>query len=66
MLGLGCEIIVETKISIGERVRILSGPLKGYEGVLIEQHSRTRFGIQLKAINHAVFIDTDQLELEKL
>jgi hypothetical protein len=44
----------------------LSGPLKGYEGVLIEQHSKTRFGIQLKAINHAVFIDTDQLELEKL
>ena len=66
MLGLGREITVETKFSKGERVRILSGPLKGYEGVLIGQHSRTRFGIQLKAINHSVFIDTDQLELEKL
>jgi len=66
MLGLGREITVETKFSKGERVRILSGPLKGYEGVLIEQHSKTRFGIQLKAINHAVFIDIDQLELEKL
>jgi transcription antitermination factor NusG len=66
MLGLGREITVETKISIGERVRILSGPLKGYEGVLIEQHSKTRFGIQLKAINHTVFIDINQLELEKL
>ena len=66
MLGLGREITVETKFSKGERVRILSGPLKGYEGVLIGQHSRTRFGIQLKAINHSVFIDTDQLEMEKL
>jgi transcription antitermination factor NusG len=66
MLSLGREITVETKFYKGERVRILSGPLKGYKGVLLEQHSKTRFGIQLKAINHAVFIDTDQLELEKL
>ena len=66
MLGLGREITVETKFSKGERVQIVSGPLKGYEGVLIEQYSKTRFGIHLKAINHAVFIDIDQMELEKL
>jgi len=66
MLGLGREIIVETKFSKGERVRIVSGPLKGYEGVLVKQHSKTRFGIQFKAINHTIFIDIDQLDLEKL
>lgn len=65
MIGLGCAITVETKFSKGERVRILSGPLKGYEGVLVDQHSKTRFGIQFEAISHAVFIDIDRLELEK-
>jgi transcription antitermination factor NusG len=66
MLGLGCAITVETKFSEGERVRIVSGPLKGYEGVLVKQHSKTRFGIQLMAIDHAVFIDAARSELEKL
>ncbi len=66
ILGLRHPITVETKFTKGEHVLIESGPLKGYEGVLVKQHSKTRFGIQLKSINHAVFIDTDQLELEKL
>ena len=66
MLGLGCAITVETKFSKGERVRIISGPLKGHEGVLVKQRSKSKFGIQLKAINHSVFIDISLLELEKL
>lgn len=66
MLGMGRAITVETKFSKGERVRIASGPLTGYEGVLVKQSSKTRFGIQLKAINHAVFIDVVQSDLEKL
>lgn len=64
MLSLGHAISVETKFSNGACVRIVSGPLKGYEGVLVKQHGRTRFGIQLKAINHSVFIDIAQSELE--
>ena len=66
MLGQGCALTVETKFSKGERVRIISGPLTGYEGVLVKQYGKSRFGIQLKAINHSVFIDITLLELEKL
>ena len=66
MLGLGRVITVETKFSKGERVRIVSGPLKGHEGMLIKQHGKSRFGIQLKTINHAVFIDIARSELERL
>ena len=66
MLELGLAITVEPKFSKGERVRIVSGPLKGYKGVLVHQHSKTRFGIQLKSINHTVLIDIDHSELEKL
>ncbi len=66
MLGMGYPVSVETKFSKRERVRIASGPLKGYEGILIRQHGKTRFGIHLKAISHTVFIDITRDELEKL
>lgn len=66
ILGLGFPVTVESKFSPGERVRIVSGPLKGYEGILVRQQSQTRFGIQLKAINHTIYIDIARFELEKL
>ncbi|OFX61119.1 MAG: hypothetical protein A2066_12515 [Bacteroidetes bacterium GWB2_41_8] len=66
MLGMGRAITVESSFSKGERVRIVSGPLKGYEGELVKQYNKTRFGIQLKAINHTLFIDITRSELEKI
>lgn len=66
MLGMGRAISVEPRFTRGERVRIASGPLKGYEGVLVRQYSKTRFGIQLRAINHTLFIDIARSELEKI
>lgn len=66
MLKVGVAITVETQFSSGEHVRIVSGPLKGHEGILIRRRNKSRFGIRLKAINHAVFIDIGQSDLEKL
>lgn len=66
VLGLECPVTVERKFFKGEGVRIISGPLTGYEGILVKQHSQTQFGIQLKAINHTVFIDTTRFQLEKI
>lgn len=66
MLNVGAAIAVETRFSRGEHVRIVSGPLKGYEGILVKRRNKSRFGIRLKAINHAVFIDIGQSDLEKL
>lgn len=66
MLGLDRAITVDAKFYKGERVQIVSGPLIGYEGVLVKQYSKTRFGIQLTAISHTVLIDVSRSELEKL
>ncbi len=65
MLGMGCGITVETKFSKGERVRIAAGPMAGFEGVLVKQHSKTRFGIQLRSISHSIFVDVLLSDLEK-
>jgi transcription antitermination factor NusG len=66
VLGLDCPVSVERKFFKGEGVRIMEGPLTGYEGILVRQHSQTLFGIQLKVINHTVLIDTVRFHLEKL
>jgi transcription antitermination factor NusG len=66
ILGLEQEVIVETSFFEGERVEIVHGPLLGYEGVLIEQKGKTRFGIQLKEINQSIFIDISTSMLKKL
>ena len=66
MLNAEKEISVETKFYRGERVKVISGPLSGYEGILVRQNGKSRFGIQLKAISHAAFIDISITALEKL
>lgn len=65
MLNLEQEISVETKFYEGEKVRIVYGPLAGHEGVLIKQNGKTRFGIQLKEINHTVLVDICTSVLER-
>ncbi len=65
MLNLKQEISVEANFTEGEEVRIIQGPLMGYEGVLIKQKSKTRFGIRLQEINQTVFIDICTSMVEK-
>jgi transcription antitermination factor NusG len=57
MLSLEQEISVEPNFTEGEEVRIIYGPLAGYEGVLVIQKSKNRLGIHLKEINQTVFIN---------
>jgi transcription antitermination factor NusG len=66
MLGLEQEITIEPNFTEGENVRIIHGPLAGYEGILVKQKSKTRFGIQLKEINQTVFVDICTSVVEKV
>jgi transcription antitermination factor NusG len=66
MLALEQEVTVRNNFAEGENVRVVYGPLTGYEGILIQQKSKTRFGIQLKEINQTVFIDISTSLLEKI
>lgn len=65
MLNLEQEITVESNFYEGENVRILYGPLAGYEGILVKQKSKTRFGIQLKEINQTAFVDICTTQIVK-
>ena len=65
MLNSDQEISIEYNFTEGENVRLISGPLAGYEGILLKRQSGTRFGIQLKEINRTVFIDVSESLVEK-
>lgn len=66
IMGSEKNISVEPNFNKGERVKILDGPLAGYSGILIRQKGKTRFGIQLREINHTVFVDISNNNLEKI
>ena len=65
MLFLKEDISVVSTFYKGEKVKIVSGPLIGHEGILIKQSGKTRFGIELKEINQTILIDIDTNVLEK-
>ena len=49
-----------------DHVRIIQGPLKGYEGILMKQNGNHRFGIQIKAINQVVTFSINISIIEKI
>jgi transcription antitermination factor NusG len=57
ILDLKQEISVGHDFTEGELVLIIQGPLKGYEGILVQQKSKTKFGIHLKEINQTVLVE---------
>lgn len=66
MLSLEQDVEVSTEFFEGEKVKIVYGPLAGHNGILIKQKGKTRFGIQLKEINHTVLIDICTNVLDKV
>ena len=66
MLSLNQETSVVSNFSEGESVRVIYGPLAGFNGILIKQKSKTKFGIQLKEINQIVLVDICTSQLEKV
>lgn len=66
MLSLKEEIQITTEFFEGEKVRIISGPLAGYDGTLVDYKGKVRFGIQLNEINHSLLINISSRMLEKI
>ena len=66
LIGLSPNISVISDFTINEKVRVISGPLYGYEGILILQKGKTRFGLQINEINQTVFIEVNANIIEKI
>jgi transcription antitermination factor NusG len=66
--GLSTLLIAEPcpYVHVGRRVRILSGPLAGLEGVLLKKKSGLRFVISLHLIQRSVTVEVQAADLEQV
>jgi transcription antitermination factor NusG len=48
----------------GQRVRVLSGPLKGLTGIVLRQKNRTRFVISLELLMRSVAVEIDSADFD--
>jgi transcription antitermination factor NusG len=53
-------------LTIGRRVRVLSGPLAGFQGILLKRKNRTRFVISMELIMRSVAVEIDLAELQPI
>ena len=64
-------LLIETtnpveKLSIGDRVKVLDGPLKGAVGVLSDLHNKHHFNVLLASIGQVVTVQIDIKIIRKL
>jgi transcription antitermination factor NusG len=59
------SLTISSVLPVGEKVRVVNGPLAGYEGIVVKQKSKFRFGINIIELNRfaSVEMDFDDLQL---
>ena len=53
-------------LKVGERARIRSGPLAGFEGIVVRKDDRLRFVLSIDLIMRSVAVHVEAHELEKV
>jgi len=51
---------------IGDRIRVIDGPLCGYEGIYIKMKGQNKFGININCANLIAIVDLDASKIQKL
>lgn len=52
--------------TIGDRIRIVEGPLCGYEGILIKIKEKDKFAINIEKVNLIAVVDLQNFKTEKI
>jgi transcription antitermination factor NusG len=50
-------------VRCGQRVRVLSGPLAGFSGILVRQKNRTRFVVSFEVLERSVSVELEGTEV---
>ena len=53
-------------LTVGKPVRVKSGPLAGFEGIIVKRKNATRFVLSIHMLQRSIVLDIDGLELEPL
>jgi transcription antitermination factor NusG len=60
------DITKESSYGVGDKVKVIHGPLSGLEGVLLEKKGTKRFGIRLESIEQSISIEIQSRFLERI
>jgi transcription antitermination factor NusG len=67
-VGLGCGVraLPHPYLTIGRRFRVKSGPLKGFEGILLRQKGNLRLVLSIDLIVRSIVVDVDAIDVEPM
>lgn len=66
MQDMDVTTIENEGFSIGDRIRVIEGPLCGYEGIYIKIKGQNKFGININCVNLIAIVDLNTSKIEKL
>jgi transcription antitermination factor NusG len=53
-------------LQFGDRVRVKSGPLEGFQGILVRQKNTCRLVLSIEMLSRSVAVEMDMTKIEKL
>jgi transcription antitermination factor NusG len=62
-LDRGHEVEPHPYLKVGRRVRVMSGPLQGLDGIILRRKNKTRFVLSFELIMRSVAVEIDENEL---
>ena len=62
-LDRGQQVEPHPYLTAGRRVRVMSGPLQGLEGIILRRKNKTRFVLSFELIMRSVAVEIDETEL---
>jgi transcription antitermination factor NusG len=62
-LDRGQHVEPHPYLTVGHRVRVISGPLKGLNGIILRRKNKTRFVLSFGLIMRSVAVEIDEAEL---
>lgn len=64
IISLENDVSIDSDYSIKEKVKIISGPFTGYEGVIVKRNGKTRFGMLINGINCVISMEISPVFLK--
>jgi transcription antitermination factor NusG len=65
-LSMGMKATPHPNLNVGRKVRVITGPLAGREGVLKRRNGSFRFVLSMDLIQRSILVDVDVASIEPL
>lgn len=66
LINLGVPLTVESRLAVGQQVRIRSGSFAGYEGTVLQRHQETRLLVSVRFMDQGVSVKLEDCQLEPI